>query len=277
MNKKPIMSFRDLDVYQNAYKASLEVAKIILPRLPASEKYDLYDQLSRSSKAIPRLISEGYAKKHQRAGFQKYLDDAMAECNEAIVCLEHVRDIYKIEEEACSSLIDLYDKSARQIYNLAAAWDSFKRRERKTKTNHDTGCETVKRVTLNHIAIAVKSIKDSLKIWQELLGLKLLATEEVSEQRVKVAILEIGETHIELLEPISSDSPVAKFIEKRGEGLHHIAINVEDIEAELKKLKKAGIKMIDEKPRIGAMGKKIAFIHPQSTGGVLVELVEEYS
>ncbi len=127
---------------------------------------------------------------------------------------------------------------------------------------------------LDHIAIAVKSINESLAIWQELLGLNLLTTEEVPEQKVKVAILELGETHIELLEPISADSPVAKFIEKRGEGLHHIAIEVEDIKAELKKLKDAGTKLIDETPRTGAMGKKIAFIHPSGTNGVLIELTE---
>lgn len=130
-NKIPIRSFRDLHVYQDTYQASILIATKILPALPASEKYDLRDQLSRSSKAIPRLIAEGFAKKHQRAGFQKYLDDALAECNESIVSLEHVKDIYKTEVDLCMELITLYDKSARQIFRLAEAWDKFTSRRRK--------------------------------------------------------------------------------------------------------------------------------------------------
>lgn len=90
MNKKPIKSFRDLEVYNNTYRASIEVANKILPLLPKCEKYDLYSQLSRSTKAILRLIAEGFAKKHQRLGFQRYIDEAMAECNETIVRLEDV-------------------------------------------------------------------------------------------------------------------------------------------------------------------------------------------
>jgi len=126
--KKLIKSFRDLNVYQNSYQASILVACKILPKLPLSERYDLTSQLSRSSKAIPRLIAEGYAKKHQKQGFQKYLDDAMAEANETIVSLEHVRDIYKIEIEMIEELVDNYDKIARQLYNLAGAWTKFKNR-----------------------------------------------------------------------------------------------------------------------------------------------------
>src|SRR3989344_8218476 len=114
--KKPIRSFKDLEVYQNSYKASITVAKKILPKLPESEKFILIDQLSRSTKAPPRLIAEGYAKKHQRAGFQKYIDDAMAECNESQVSLEQVKDIYGIEVELCNELIRLYDQTARQLY-----------------------------------------------------------------------------------------------------------------------------------------------------------------
>lgn len=137
-NKKPtIKSFKDLEVYQNTYQASISVAKEIIPSLPLSEKYDLIDQLSRSSKAIPRLIAEGYAKKHQKYGFQKYLDDAMAECNETVVSLEHVKDIYSVKTELCNNLIDIYDKSGRQLYKLAEAWDSFKNRRREPYT--DTG------------------------------------------------------------------------------------------------------------------------------------------
>ena len=129
-NKKPIRSFRDLDVYQSSYTAMLEVTKNILPKLPEHEKYDLRDQLSRSSKAIPRLLAEGFAKKHQKAGFQKYLDDAMAEINETIVSLEQVKDIYDIETELCKNLINQYDIIARQTFKLAEAWDNFTNRRR---------------------------------------------------------------------------------------------------------------------------------------------------
>ncbi len=100
----------------------------IVPKLPQSEKYDLKDQLARSCKAIPRLIAEGYAKKHQKHGFQKYLDDAMGECNETVVSLSHCRDIYSqyVDPKTCDKLIDVYDKSGRQLYNLSKAWTDFK-------------------------------------------------------------------------------------------------------------------------------------------------------
>ncbi len=149
INKKPIRSFRDLDVYQNSYKASILVATKILPKLPENERFDLKDQLSRSSKAVPRLIAEGFAKKHQRQGFQKYLDDAMAECNETIVSLEQAKDIYKIEIALCNELVDMYDKSARQLFNLAIAWDKFKNRRRLSTHLNDTGSENLKRQTSN--------------------------------------------------------------------------------------------------------------------------------
>ena len=128
MDKKRITSFRDLEVYQNTYNACIKVMIEILPKLPESEKYDLKDQLSRSSKAIPRLIAEGYAKRHQKLGFQKYLDDAMAECNETIVGLEMCRDIYKKQTSdlPLDELIDVYDKSGRQLFNLSKAWSKFK-------------------------------------------------------------------------------------------------------------------------------------------------------
>lgn len=125
--RTPIRSFRDLEVYQNTYQAMLTVMKDVLPKLPDSEKYDLRDQLSRSCKAIPRLIAEGYGKRHQKAGFQKYLDDAMGECNETIVSLEQCRDIYRIEQSLIVRLIDMYDKSGRQLYKLSMAWNAFKR------------------------------------------------------------------------------------------------------------------------------------------------------
>lgn len=126
-NKKPITSFRDLQVYQNSYQCMLQVMKRIIPKLPDSEKYDLKDQTSRSCKAIPRLIAEGYAKRHQKMGFQKYIDDAMGECNETIVSLEQIKDIYEIEVELINELIKMYDQTGRQLYKLSMAWTTFKR------------------------------------------------------------------------------------------------------------------------------------------------------
>ena len=122
-DSKLIKSFRDLDVYQNSYKAMLIVHKEILPKLPDHEKFDLKDQLSRSTKAIPRLIAEGYGKRHQKAGFQKYLDDAMGECNETVVGLEQCKDIYGIDTQ---DLIKIYDINGRQLYKLREAWNNFK-------------------------------------------------------------------------------------------------------------------------------------------------------
>jgi len=122
--KKRITSYEDLDVYRNTYSAAIKIHKAVICKLPDHEKYDLIDQLRRSSKAIPRLIAEGYAKRHQKAGFQKYLDDALAECNETAVGLKQCRDIYDIE---CEELISLYDISAKQIYRLAEVWTTFKR------------------------------------------------------------------------------------------------------------------------------------------------------
>lgn len=119
-----------MEVYQSSYEGAIIIANKILLKLPESEKYDLRDQLSRSTKAVPRLIAEGYAKKHQKSGFQKYLDDAMAEANETIVGLEQTKDIYKIEPKLCLELMDRYDKIARQLFNLADAWDKFINRRR---------------------------------------------------------------------------------------------------------------------------------------------------
>jgi four helix bundle protein len=134
--QKRIASFRDLDVYQSTYRMCIKIMIELLPKLPDSEKYDLKDQLSRSVKAIPRLIAEGYAKRHQKAGFQKYLDDAMAECNETIVGLEMCRDIYRgyMQDFPIDELIDSYDKSGRQIYKLADAWYRFKNERRNPQT-----------------------------------------------------------------------------------------------------------------------------------------------
>ena len=105
----------------------------IIPRIPDIERNDLKSQLRRSVKAVPRLIAEGYAKRHQKHGFQKYLDDAMGECNETIVGLEQCRDLYGefLDKRLCEHLIDLYDKSGRQLYNLSAAWNRFKRDDKR--------------------------------------------------------------------------------------------------------------------------------------------------
>lgn len=121
-----IRSFRDLIVYKNTYEAMLKVMKELIPFLPESEKYDLKSQLSRSCKAIPRLIAEGYAKRHQRAGFQKYIDDAMGECNETVVSIEQIKDIYAIKVSVCDDLIKIYDISGRQMYRLGESWQNFK-------------------------------------------------------------------------------------------------------------------------------------------------------
>ena len=127
-------------------------------------------------------------------------------------------------------------------------------------------------LAIDHIGIAVRSIADTKKFWCDKLGLKVSREEEVPEQKVRVAILENG---IELLEPTSPDSPVAKFIEKRGEGIHHLTLQTGNLADRLNELKAAGVNLIDEKPRIGAGGVAIAFVHPKSTGGVLLELCEE--
>jgi methylmalonyl-CoA/ethylmalonyl-CoA epimerase len=127
---------------------------------------------------------------------------------------------------------------------------------------------------LDHVAIAVNKIEDALQIFERNLGLRLEVTKTVEQQRVKIAILRAGETKIELLESTDPESSVAKFLANRGEGVHHIAIEVTDIEGHLKELKDKDIALIDEKPRPGAEARKIAFIHPKSTKGVLLELVE---
>ena len=131
-SNKKITSFKDLIVYQVKYDAMLKVMKNLIPFLPESEKYDLKSKISRSCKAIPRLIAEGYAKRHQKAGFQKYLDDAMGECNETIVSIEQIKDIYAIKIDLCSELIKIYDISGRQLYKLVEAWNKFKDNRKNT-------------------------------------------------------------------------------------------------------------------------------------------------
>ncbi len=127
---------------------------------------------------------------------------------------------------------------------------------------------------VDHIGIAVKSIDEALKLYVDVLGLECQGKETVEEQKVTVAFLPTGDSELELLESTSPDGPVAKFIEKNGEGVQHIALRVSNIEEALKDLKEKGIRLIDETPRYGAGNAKIAFLHPKSTNGVLVELCE---
>ena len=127
---KTVKSYRDLRVYQESYQASVTVLTQIVPKLPKEERFDLADQLRRSAKAIPRLIAEGYGKKHQNKGFGKYIDDAMGESNETCVSLSHCRDIYSsfVDPQLCDKLIDIYDKIGRQLYKLGQAWSNFRKR-----------------------------------------------------------------------------------------------------------------------------------------------------
>ena len=127
---------------------------------------------------------------------------------------------------------------------------------------------------IDHIGIAVKSLDDSLPFYRDILRMPFAGIEEVAEQQVRVAMLQVGESKIELLEPTSADSPVAKFIEKNGPGIHHLAYEVNDIEAAIARLTAEGARMIDERPRNGAHGTRIAFVHPKSSNGVLTELCQ---
>jgi len=127
---------------------------------------------------------------------------------------------------------------------------------------------------IDHIGIATNGIDDALRFWRDALGLEVTHTELVEEQGVRVAMLPAGEPRVELLEPTGPDSPVAKFIGKRGPGIHHVAVRVPDIRAALARLKAEGARLVDEEPRNGAGGCLVAFVHPASAGGVLLELVE---
>ena len=127
---------------------------------------------------------------------------------------------------------------------------------------------------IEHIGIAVKSIEEQLPYYEGVLGLKCYNIETVEDQKVKTAFFKIGQTKIELLEPTDDDSTIAKFIEKRGEGVHHIAFATKNLEESLRKIEAKGIRLIDKHPRPGAEGLNIAFLHPKSTGGVLTELCE---
>lgn len=127
---------------------------------------------------------------------------------------------------------------------------------------------------IEHIGIAVKSIEEALPFFEKTLGLSCYNIEEVADQRVKTAFLKIGQTKLELLEPTSSDSPIAKFLKKRGEGIHHIAFSTQDAGIALQEVGASGVQLIDKTPRKGAEGLNIGFLHPKSTHGVLLELCD---
>jgi methylmalonyl-CoA/ethylmalonyl-CoA epimerase len=127
---------------------------------------------------------------------------------------------------------------------------------------------------ISHIGIAVTSIDEAAPFYRDVLGMEFEGTEVVAEQKVRVAFFVVGESRIELLEPTSADSPVAKFLEKNGPGIHHVAYQVADLEQRLLQLKAEGVRLIDESPRLGAHGTRIAFMHPKASGGVLTELCQ---
>ena len=127
---------------------------------------------------------------------------------------------------------------------------------------------------IDHIGIAVKNLEATLKFYEDVLGIKCVSQEVVEEQKVKVAFLPVGDTEVELLESTSEDGPIARFIEKKGEGIQHVAFKVDNIEEAIAELQEKGVILIDEKPRYGAGGARIAFLHPKSTSGVLIEISE---
>ena len=128
---------------------------------------------------------------------------------------------------------------------------------------------------IDHLGIAVRSLDEVLALWGDLLGLEPAGTETVVEQGVRTAFLNVGETRLELLEPTGPDTPVGRFLDKRGPGFHHICFVVEDIGAAISELQSRGMRLVDEQPRDGAQGSKVAFLHPASTGGLLVELKQK--
>jgi methylmalonyl-CoA/ethylmalonyl-CoA epimerase len=130
---------------------------------------------------------------------------------------------------------------------------------------------------IQHLGVAVESIEEALGFWRDALGLELKEIEVVEDQGVRVAMLPIGESRIELLEATGADTPVGKFLAKRGPGIHHLCVEVNDISAKLNELKARGAQLIDEQPRRGAGGALVAFVHPSSTGGVLIELTQKGS
>ncbi len=132
----------------------------------------------------------------------------------------------------------------------------------------------MKILKIDHLGIAVGSIAERKGLWTDLLGLLSAGSETIPEQKVTTAFFPVGESEVELLESSAPDGPIGKYLEKRGEGVHHIAFRVENLDAALEELKAKGVRLIDEKPRIGAGGARIAFLHPQATYGILVELCE---
>ena len=128
---------------------------------------------------------------------------------------------------------------------------------------------------INHLGIAVKSLDEAIPVFRKLTRSDPTPTEEVADQKVRVAMFEVGESRLELLEPTAPDSPIARFLDKGGRGVHHLTLTVHDLDGTLSSLERDGIRLIDRQPRIGAGGEKIAFLHPSSTAGVLIELVEE--
>lgn len=128
---------------------------------------------------------------------------------------------------------------------------------------------------LHHLGIAVESLKEAVPRFEQILGRGPVSRELVEEQKVRVVVFEAGESRIELLEATAADSPIARFINKRGPGLHHMALAVTDLERALEALERSGVQLVDRKPRAGASNQRIAFIHPKSSAGVLIELVED--
>jgi methylmalonyl-CoA/ethylmalonyl-CoA epimerase len=128
--------------------------------------------------------------------------------------------------------------------------------------------------TVDHVGVAVESIDAALAVYRDALGMPLVHRETVSEQGVEAALLDVGDSHIELLEPLGPDTTVGKFLARRGSGLHHVAYRVTSIEDTLNALRAAGVRLIDEQPRTGIRGSQVAFLHPSSTGGVLTEIVQ---
>ena len=151
---------------------------------------------------------------------------------------------------------------------------SYIRTHAKLNSHQDFAELTPLASKVDHLGIAVAKITDALSFYQGVLGLGVLHEEEIADQQVRVAFLALGDTHIELLEPTSEDSPIAKFLAKHGPGLHHVAYAVEDVVEALAKAKNAGFRLIDEQPRAGGQGKQIAFLHPKDTTGVLTEFCQ---
>jgi methylmalonyl-CoA/ethylmalonyl-CoA epimerase len=133
----------------------------------------------------------------------------------------------------------------------------------------------MKVLKIDHLGIAVKNIAGARRFWSEVLGLELRGSEIIADQKVKTTFVHLGESEVELLESTSTNGPIARYLEKKGEGIQHVALRVDNLEKALQEMKEKGIQLIDETPRKGAGGSKIAFIHPKATNGVLVELCEK--